>query len=659
MAELPGEQEWLEKQKFSDTSKIKIPKKLIDHVIGQDDAVTVARKAALQRRHVLLIGEPGTGKSMLANAMAELLPLDNLEDVIVYPNEEDPNNPKVRVVPRGKGKAIVDLQKAEAKMRKDQKNKMKLMIIGGIVALSILAFMMIRDADGNPNPMILFFGLIAAAIVYMAMRGIAPQKDEESVPKLLLAQKKRSLDRFVDGTGAHAGALLGDVKHDPFQSGGLETPAHDRVEIGAIHRAHRGVLFIDELNTLRIESQHSLLTAMQEKKFPITGQSERSSGAMVKTDPVPCDFILVAAGNLESMKGMHPALRSRIRGYGYEIYVRSTMKDTDTNRKKLIRFIAQEVKKDKLIPHFAKDAVGEIILEAQRRSGRRGHLSLRLRELGGLIRVAGDIAKEENAKLVSPEHVIKAKTIAKPLEQQVADRFIEHKKDYKTFKVTGYEVGMVNGLGVLGADTGMSDFSGIITNIAAEVTPAASRDEGKVIATGKLGEIAREAVQNVSALFKKHTGKDISNHDVHIQFIGTHEGVEGDSASISIATAVISALEQVKVDQSVAMTGSLSVRGEVLPVGGVTAKIEAAVKSGIKKVLIPKANMQDVLIENRYKEMIKIIPVSNLKEVLDNALVQKKKGIIDRFSELVVEKVPVTEIATKIPVDKSIACNTS
>ncbi|MDP7420782.1 MAG: ATP-binding protein, partial [bacterium] len=146
MTELPGEQEWLEKQKFTDTSKIKIPKKLIDHVIGQDDAVTVAKKAALQRRHVLLIGEPGTGKSMLANAMAELLPLDNLEDVIVYPNEEDPNNPKVRVVPRGKGKAIVDMQKAEAKMRKDQKNKMKLMIIGGIVGLSILAFLLIPDA---------------------------------------------------------------------------------------------------------------------------------------------------------------------------------------------------------------------------------------------------------------------------------------------------------------------------------------------------------------------------------------------------------------------------------------------------------------------------------------------------------------------------------
>ena len=653
MDNLPGLEEWLENEKFKDTSRIKIPKKMMDHVIGQDEAVTVGRKAALQRRHVLLIGAPGTGKSMIANAMAELLPQDNLEDVITYHNEEDPNNPKVRVVPTGKGKIIVDMQKAEAKMKKDQKNKMKLMIIVSVVALALLAFLFYQE------PTILFVGVMAAALVYFAMRGIGPQRDDEMVPKLLLHQKKKTADRFVDATGAHAGALLGDVKHDPFQSGGLETPAHERVEIGAIHKAHRGVLFIDELNILRMESQHSLLTAMQEKKFPITGQSERSSGAMVKTDPVPCNFILVAAGNLETLQGMHPALRSRIRGYGYEVYVKDSMKDTEANRKKLIRFIAQEVKKDKQIPHFTKKATGEIILEAQRRAGRRGRLSLRLRELGGLIRVAGDIAKEADSKFATAEHVVMAKKIAKPLEQQVADRVIEHKKDYKTFTVTGSEVGKVNGLGILGAETGMSDYSGIIMSIVAEVTPAASRNKGKVIATGKLGEIAREAVQNVSAVFKKHPGKDISNLDMHIQFIGTHEGVEGDSASISIATAVISALEKIPVDQSVAMTGSLSVRGKVLPVGGVTAKIEAAVKSGITKVLIPRANMQDVLIENRYRKRVRIIPVGDLKDVLDNALVRKKRGLIDRVSKLVSENVPVTDIGSNLPVDPAAICNST
>ncbi len=360
---------------------------------------------------------------------------------------------------------------------------------------------------------------------------------------------------FIDATGAHAGALLGDVKHDPFQSGGLETPAHERLEVGAIHKANKGVLFIDEINMLRIESQQSLLTALQEGEFAIIGQSERSSGAMVKSEPVPCDFILVAAGNLDAVSGMHPALRSRIRGYGYEIFMRSTMPDTDANREKLIRFVAQEVSKDKKIPHFDKGAVSEIIREAQRRSGRRGMLTLRLRELGGLVRVAGDIARERAADIVDAIHVTDAKKIARSLEQQVTDRAVERRKDYKTCLTEGSIIGIVNGLAVLNAESSMSEYSGIVTPIVAEVTPAHTREGGKIIATGKLGEIAKESVQNVSALIKKYTGEDISNHDVHVQFIGTYDGIEGDSASISVATAVISAFEEIEVDQTVAMTG--------------------------------------------------------------------------------------------------------
>ena len=144
------------------------------------------------------------------------------------------------------------------------------------------------------------------------------------------------------------------------------------------------------------------------------------------------------------------------------------------------------------------------------------------------------------------------------------------------------------------------------------MTPAQTRDGGVVVATGKLGEIAKEAVQNVSALIKKYTGEDISRYDIHIQFVGTSDGVEGDSASVSIATAVISALEGVPVDQSVAMTGSLSVRGQVLPVGGVTAKVEAAADSGLRRVLIPEANLEDLVLESRYLGMIEVIPVRTL-----------------------------------------------
>ena len=621
------------------TEDVEVPKLMVDQVIGQEHGVEVIKKAAKQRRHVMLIGTPGTGKSMLASSMAELLPKEELQDTLAYPNADDKNNPKIRVVPRGKGKEIVDAQRQEVRKRIQMRNAFfmftffLIMGMGLIYALQTTPF----------NPLIIFWSVIAAAVLLLVFRWMMP-KEEAMMPKLLVTNAGRETAPFVDATGSHSGALLGDVRHDPYQSGGLETPAHDRVEAGAIHKANKGVLFIDEINTLRIEAQQNLLTALQEKEYAITGQSERSAGAMVKTDPVPCDFIMIAAGNLDAIAGMHPALRSRIKGYGYEIYMKDAMDDTPENRKKLVRFVSQEVRKDKKIPHFDRSGVEEIMREARRRSGRKGHLTLILRDLGGLVRVAGDIARAEDAKYTTGEHVINAKAMAKSVEQQVADEYLEHKKDYKLFKTEGFEVGRVNGLAVVGD-------SGVMLPIIAEVTPAQSRDEGKVIATGRLQEIAQEAVQNVSAVFKKITGKDISRKDIHIQFVGTHEGVEGDSASISIATAVISSLENIPVDQNVAMTGSLSVRGDVLPVGGITPKIEAAVQAGVKEVLIPQSNLNDVLIEDRYKDKVKVIPVVTIVDVVELALVGKMKK---KFIEKIKSFTMVEKIIPEGVVDKQI-----
>jgi Lon-like ATP-dependent protease len=575
----------------------------------------------------MMLGTPGTGKSMLAKAMAELLPKEELQDVMVYNNPDDPNNPKIRIVPAGKGKEITDAHKVEAQKRTTARNMFIMLLVLGIVGYSFLV--------GE-----YLMGIIAAVLIAMMMRQFMP-KETAMIPKLLVSNTGKEMAPYIDATGAHAGALLGDVRHDPFQSGGLETPAHDRVESGAIHKAHKGVLFIDEINTLRIESQQNLLTALQEKEFAITGQSERSSGAMVKTDPVPCDFIMIAAGNLDAIKGMHPALRSRVKGYGYEVYMSDTIEDTPDNRKKLVRFVAQEVVRDGKIPHFDSGAVEEIIREARRRAGRKGHLTLKLRDLGGLVRVAGDIAHGENAPLTTAAHVLKAKSIARSVEQQLAHQYLERRKDYKLYIKEGAQVGRVNGLAVMGED------SGIVLPIIAEVTPTQSTSEGHIIATGMLKNIAREAVQNVSALIKKTTGKDISRMDVHIQFVGTYEGVEGDSASISIATAVLSAIQGIPVDQTVAMTGSLSVRGDVLPVGGVTYKIEAAALAGIKTIIIPKSNMGDVLIEDEYKDKIRIIPVSNIEEVLEYSLVGGEKdgliGTLKKFASRTKFNIPITE----------------
>ncbi len=598
------------------SADIKVPDRLVDQVIGQDHARDIILKAAKQRRHVMMIGSPGTGKSMLAKAMSQLLPKEELQDVLVYHNPDDGNEPKVRTVPAGKGEQIVDAHKEEARKRNQMRSFLMWIIIAVVFGYAIL----IAQA--------LLLGIIAAGIIYLAFKYMSRGSDA-MVPNLLVNNADQQVAPFEDATGAHAGALLGDVRHDPFQSGGMETPSHDRVEAGAIHKANKGVLFVDEINTLDIRSQQKLMTAIQEGEFAITGQSERSSGAMVQTEPVPTDFVMVAAGNLDAMENMHPALRSRIKGYGYEVYMDDTIEDSPEMRRKYARFVAQEVENDGRLPPFTDEAIEELILEARRRAGRKGHLTLEFRNLGGLVRVSGDIARAENRDYTGRDDVLQAKARSRSIEQQLADDYIERRKDYELTVNQGDVVGRVNGLAVMGED------SGIVLPVMAEVTP--TQGGGKVIATGQLKEMAMEAVDNVSAIIKKFSDEDISEKDVHIQFVQAGEGgVDGDSASITVATAVISAIEDVPIRQNLAMTGSLSVRGDVLPVGGVTHKIEAAAKSGLDTVIIPKANEQDVMIEDEYKDQIEIIPVSHISEVLDVALAGEpaKDSLIDRLKNI-------------------------
>ncbi|QQR92597.1 MAG: ATP-dependent protease LonB [Candidatus Iainarchaeum archaeon] len=628
---------------FKSTEEIEVPKTLIEQVIGQDNAVEITRKAAAQKRNVLLIGVPGIGKSMLAQAMAEILPVSKLHDVLVYPNEEDANQPKIRVVRAGEGKHILYHTRLEAQKAEDNMRLMGMLFPIGWFLLAYLAWNFKWISDIIYAATLILGGMLVFGFALGAQMNRPTVK---LTPKLLIDNANKRTAPFNEATGARAGALLGDVRHDPLQSGGLGTPAHLRVEPGMIHRANGGVLFLDEISTLNMKSQQELLTALQEKRYSITGQSEMSSGAMTRTEPVPCDFVLVAAGNYEDLQHVHPALRSRIRGYGYEVYLNLDMEDTPDNRKKIAQFVAQEVRKDAKIPHFSKEAVQSILYEAKRRAGRKSRLTLKLRDLGGLVRASGDLARAKNHALVTADDVFEARMTARTLEQQMLSKVLEMKKDYDIFKFAGAQVGRVNGLAVFAEGN-----AGMIMPIEAEVAPAQSSSEGKIIATGKLGEIAREAVQNVSALIKKLSGKDIATHDIHIQFLQSHEGVEGDSASVSVATAVISAMEGIPIRQDIAMTGSLSVRGEVLPVGGITDKVQAAVKAGLKEVIIPKSNMADLVLSRKELNNVKVIPVSTLAEVLNIALVKggKTDSLLRSLNKLIEFNIakPVKDLVEK------------
>jgi Lon-like ATP-dependent protease len=408
---LPGkwDEMWLN---WKTTADISVSQSLMDQVVGQDHAVEWVRRAARQRRSVLLVGEPGTGKSMLARAMADAMVPSEKRDVLVCANPHEYNRPLVRIVPAGEGRKEVD------RWRIKVRNRLK--VVKFLMAMLVMVTMTVSLFYAWTRQVwwVLAVGAVLAYSLVQLSRRRRGREELMPIPRLLIDRSEGTGVPFIDATGLHAGGLLGDVRHDPYQSGGLETPPHALVEAGAIHRADGGILFIDEISTLDMETQQRLLTAFQEKELAITGRHAGSSGSMIHTGPVPCDFLLVMAGNPPDLDRLHPALRSRIRGYGYEIHMNTSMPDTPANRFQLARFIAQEVRKDGRIPHFTREAVDVVIDQARAWADRPSALTTRFRDLGGLIRAAGDLAAEAGADLVTPSHVKKAVAWIRPFYER-------------------------------------------------------------------------------------------------------------------------------------------------------------------------------------------------------------------------------------------------
>lgn len=449
---------------YEDTSHVSIPSNPLERVIGQDEAVRIAKIAAKQRRHLLLVGPPGVGKSMIAQAMSFYLPRPT-EEIRVVHNPQYPERPFVEV------KTIKEImqEKEELSSTEGQMIDPKDAPISVAERLGFrcprCGFYSLPSEPVCPNcnnskvqtmtqgPFGDVFNVIGAAfgvqnntdkvtstrrvgdreevIVYERANDKIRILDEKTLERKRRMDKKSPskviipIDRnpFVLATGASETELLGDVRHDPY--GGhpqLGTLPYERVIAGSVHEAHEGVLFIDEITHLG-KLQRFILTAMQERNFPITGRNPQSAGASVRVDNVSANFILVAACNIQDLQYILSPLRSRIVGGGYEILMSTSIPETPENRLKYLQFIAQEIIVDGKIPHMTMEAAKVIIDEGVRRAKEIDHkeksLTLRFRELGGLIRASGDIAVSEESRLIEKDHVKEALRMYLPVEEKI------------------------------------------------------------------------------------------------------------------------------------------------------------------------------------------------------------------------------------------------
>ncbi len=225
---------------------------------------------------------------------------------------------------------------------------------------------------------------------------------------------------------------------------------------------------------------------------------------------------------------------------------------------------------------------------------------------------------------------ISRKAAAKIVEEKINTLRVTKRNLDKYLGVERYKYDEIYAEDQIGVVTGLAWTSVGGVTLSVEVTPM--KGTGKLVLTGQLGDVMKESARAGLSYIRSVADRYEIEEDFHEKYdihIHIPEGAipkDGPSAGVTMATAVVSALTKKPVDKFVAMTGEVTLRGRVLPIGGLKEKSLAAKRAGIKKVLIPYDNIKDLEdIPNSVKKIIEFIPVKTMDEVLEHALVNEEK----------------------------------
>ncbi|MGI6428338.1 MAG: Lon family ATP-dependent protease [Syntrophomonadaceae bacterium] len=375
--------------------------------------------------------------------------------------------------------------------------------------------------------------------------------------------------------------LLGSV-HDPIYQGARRELAEDGIpepKLGLVSEAHGGILFIDEIGEMDHFLQNKLLKVMEDKRVYFESSyydphDERIPRYIKRIfeDGVPADFVLIAA-TTRSKEEISPAFRSRC----MEIFFEPL---TAEHILTIVEMSARKLQID--IESGVAQAIGNYTNDGR-----------------GANKVLVDAyALALNEEPISNHHLI---VTCNHVYQAIQDSRLTPPVYARAGQKP--EIGRVFGMGVYG-------YQGGLIELEAVAFPAEKAGQGTIRFNDAAGSMARDSVFNAASVLRQATGKNLKDYDLHINVVGGGK-VDGPSAGVAIYLAILSVIEQKLVCQDVAVSGELSIRGQVKAVGGLSEKLHGARQAGIRKVLIPAENIGDVPLQ---MDGLDIIPIKNVQE---------------------------------------------